>query len=95
MTEGIEGIGMTFDFGHANTMSAVPGFLARVNRASHIHIHDNNGLSDQHLALGDGTIDWAKTGKTIARDYSGVIVVEGRSIEEAKKSLPVFRRYFS
>ena len=95
MTEGIEGIGMTFDFGHANTMGMVNDFLPRVSKASHIHIHDNNGLSDQHLALGDGTIDWAKVGNAIARDYSGVVVVEGRSIEEAKKSLPVFRRYFT
>ncbi len=95
MTEGIEGIGMTFDFGHANTMGLVNDFLGRVNKASHIHIHDNNGLSDQHLALGEGTIDWIKAGKTIARDYSGVVVVEGRSIEEAKKSLLVYQRYFS
>ena len=94
MTEGIEGIGMTFDFGHANTMGIVDDFLSRVDKASHIHIHDNNGLSDQHLALGDGTIDWSKAGKMIARDYAGVVVIEGRSIEEAKKSLAVFRRYF-
>ena len=64
MTEGIEGIGMTFDFGHANTMGLVNDFLAHVNRASHIHIHDNNGLSDQHLALGEGTIDWESSRKS-------------------------------
>jgi sugar phosphate isomerase/epimerase len=95
MTEGIEGIGMTFDFGHANTMGLVNDFLGSVNKASHIHIHDNNGLSDQHLALGEGTIDWSKVGKTIARDYSGVVVIEGRSIDEAHKSMLSFRRFFS
>jgi sugar phosphate isomerase/epimerase len=94
MTEGIEGIGMTFDFGHANTMGKVADFLAVVHKADHIHIHDNNGMSDEHLALGKGTIPWAKVGKKIADEYRGVVVIEGKSIDEARKSLAVFRRYF-
>jgi sugar phosphate isomerase/epimerase len=94
MTEGIEGIGMTFDFGHANTLGKVNDFLLYTKKAHHIHIHDNNGMSDEHLALGDGTIPWSTVGKTIAASYNGVVVVEGRSIDEAKKSLSVFRRYF-
>jgi sugar phosphate isomerase/epimerase len=85
---------MTFDFGHANTIGKVNDFLQHVNKAHHIHIHDNNGMSDEHLALGDGTISWNTVGKTIAAQYSGVVVIEGRSIDEAKKSLAVFRRCF-
>lgn len=94
MTEGIDGIGMTFDFGHANTMGVVDAFLPHISRASHIHIHDNHGMSDEHLALGAGTVNWDKVGKAIAAGYSGVTVVEGRSVEEAKTSLAVFRRCF-
>ncbi|WP_292368807.1 sugar phosphate isomerase/epimerase family protein [Methanoregula sp. UBA64] len=94
MAEGIEGIGLTFDFGHANTVGKVPDFLAHVGSANHIHIHDNHGESDEHLALGDGTIDWHRAGKAIAAQYSGVVVVEGRSVEEAKKSLAVFTECF-
>jgi sugar phosphate isomerase/epimerase len=94
MTEGIEGIGMTFDFGHANTIGKVNDFLSYVGRASHIHIHDNHGMSDEHLALGDGTISWKTVGKTIASQYKGIVVIEGRSIDEARKSLTVFRRCF-
>ena len=95
MTEGIEGIGMTFDFGHANTLGKVGEFLRYVDRADHIHIHDNHGVTDEHLALGEGTIDWKSTGRAIASGYRGKrIVIEGRSIEEAKKSLAVFRREF-
>jgi len=94
MTEGIEGIGMTFDFGHANTLGMVNDFLPYVNRAHHIHIHDNHGMSDEHLALGAGTIDWDRTGKTISAHYSGIVVIEGRSIEEAQLSLQVFRKSF-
>ena len=94
MTEGIEGIGMTFDFGHANTIGKVNDFLPFVHRAHHIHIHDNHGMSDEHLPLGAGTINWDRVGKTIAANYSGVVVIEGRSIEEARKSLAVFKRCF-
>ena len=95
MTEGIEGIGMTFDFGHANTVGKVNEFLPFVKKADHIHIHDNHGLSDEHLALGDGTIPWETVGRAITKDYRGVIVIEGRSIEEAKRSLSVFSRFFA
>jgi sugar phosphate isomerase/epimerase len=95
MTEGIDGIGMTFDFGHANTLGIVDRFLPFVDRASHIHIHDNHGMSDEHLPLGAGTIRWEKVGREIARRYSGTVVIEGRSIEEAKASREMFRRYFA
>jgi len=95
MTEDIDGIGMTFDFGHANTVGKVDDFLTYVDKASHIHIHDNHGVSDEHLALKAGTINWEKVGRTIASRYTGKrIVIEGRSVEEARKSLAVFRSVF-
>lgn len=94
MTEGIEGIGMTFDFGHANTVGKIAAFLPYADSANHIHIHDNHGQSDEHLALGEGTIDWKVVGKEIASRYNGIAVVEGRSVAEGKKSLAVFRECF-
>jgi sugar phosphate isomerase/epimerase len=94
MTEGIEGIAMTFDLGHANTLGKVEDYLKYVGKARHLHIHDNHGESDEHLALGAGTINWEKAGRIIAANYSGIAVVEGRSIGEGKKSLAVFRKCF-
>ena len=86
---------MTFDFGHANTVGKVDDFLNYVDKASHIHIHDNHGVSDEHLTLKEGTINWEKVGRTITTRYKGErIVIEGRSVEEAKKSLSVFRSVF-
>ncbi|MDD1719138.1 MAG: sugar phosphate isomerase/epimerase [Methanoregulaceae archaeon] len=94
MTEGIEGVGITIDIGHANTVGKVLEFLPAVAKADHIHIHDNHGTSDEHLPLGEGTVPWDTVGHVIARDYPGIIVVEGRSLEEARKSLSVYRRCF-
>jgi sugar phosphate isomerase/epimerase len=94
MTEGIEGIGFTIDFGHANTVGRVKEFVPLLPKACHIHIHDNNGVHDEHLPLGDGSIDWKFVGPAVAKKYSGVVVVEGRSLDEAKRSMIVFRRCF-
>ncbi len=94
MTEGIDGIAMTFDIGHANTVGKVDDFLRCIGRARHLHIHDNHGESDEHLALGEGTINWEKAGKIIAANYSGIAVVEGRSLDEGTRSLAAFRKWF-
>jgi sugar phosphate isomerase/epimerase len=95
MIDGVPGIGFTLDVGHAHTVGKVREFLRVLPSADHIHIHDNHGTADQHLALGDGTIPWEEVGRAVARDYQGIVVVEGRSLEEAAKSLSVFRRCFT
>jgi sugar phosphate isomerase/epimerase len=95
MIDGVPGVGFTLDVGHAHTVGKVREFLGVLSSANHLHIHDNHGTADQHLALGDGTIPWDEVGKAVARDYRGIVVVEGRSLEEAEKSLSVFRRCFT
>ena len=94
MIDDLDGIGFTLDVGHAHTVGKVSEFLEVLPRADHLHIHDNHGTADQHLALGDGTIPWEEVGRAVARDYSGIVVVEGRNLDEARKSLAVFRRCF-
>lgn len=94
MTEGIDGIGLTFDLGHANTVGKVREFLSIVERADHLHVHDNGGAHDEHLALGDGTIDWEYAGGEVRERYSGIVVIEGRTMEEAARSMMAFRKWF-
>ena len=94
MTGDIEGVGITIDLGHAHTMGKVAEFLPYLSQANHLHIHDNHGESDEHLALGAGTIDWEVVGRQIARDYRGIAVVEGRSLEEGKESLQLVKGWF-
>jgi sugar phosphate isomerase/epimerase len=94
MIDGVENIGFTLDIGHAHTVGKVPEFLKILTSADHLHIHDNHGTADEHLALGDGTIPWEEVGRAVARDYEGIVVIEGRSLEEAERSLAVFGRCF-
>jgi sugar phosphate isomerase/epimerase len=94
MIDGVENIGFTLDIGHAHTVGQVQEFLGVLPQVDHMHIHDNHGTADQHLALGDGTIPWEGVGRAVARTYRGIVVVEGRSLDEARRSLAVFRRCF-
>lgn len=93
MIEDIDGVGLTIDFGHANTLGKVDSFRKIIDRASHIHIHDNNGRSDEHLPIGAGTVKWDVLSSDICHKYSGVVVVEGRSIPEAKRSFEEIQRW--
>jgi sugar phosphate isomerase/epimerase len=93
--EDIEGVSMTIDFGHANTLGKVKDFIKIIPKASHIHIHDNHGKSDEHLPLGEGTINWKDLSGKILNGYQGVVVVEGRSIPEAKRSMSIIQGWRS
>ncbi len=79
----------TFDVGHANTVGAPENFLKIFKkRGRHVHLSDNNGRYDQHLALGDGNIDFVEIIKKILKTgYKGLFIIEAHSIEDVEKSV--------
>jgi len=89
---GMDSLGTTFDAGHAHTTKNIPGYLKEKDRISHVHIHDNNGAADQHLAIGDGTVDWDLVLGTL-KGYEGILVIEGRNLEEGKRSLQYLKEW--
>ncbi|MDO5843782.1 MAG: sugar phosphate isomerase/epimerase family protein [Methanocorpusculum sp.] len=94
--DGVEGMGITLDIGHANTTENLNDYLKLIlPKASHMHIHDNHGKRDEHLPLGYGNIDWEKIMPKIKKDYHGeIIVVEGRNPKEGKLSLEFLKEWF-
>ena len=50
-------LGFTLDVGHAHVNGLLETFLER-GGAVHAHLHDNRGYSDDHLACGEGSIDF-------------------------------------
>lgn len=50
------GCQITIDTGHANTCENTSEFF-ELNNIIYYHIHDNNGIKDQHLILGEGNLD--------------------------------------
>lgn len=49
----------TIDWGHANTCEKPKEFL-NISKISYFHLNDNEGITDQHLPLGEGTTDFSK-----------------------------------
>jgi sugar phosphate isomerase/epimerase len=68
------------DVGHAH--AAGPGTLPALleqfgDRLVHVHVHDNDGTADQHLPLGDGTLDVDGAARALrAQHYDGLVTIE-------------------
>ena len=50
------GCSLTIDTGHGNTCGNLEEMLSLKN-ISYCHLNDNDGVRDQHITLGDGTMD--------------------------------------
>lgn len=79
-------VGFILDVGHANTNGCVDKFLELKDIIIHTHIHDNHGVKDEHLPVGNGTVPWSRVIEALD-GYQGRIVTESRSLEEGQRSL--------
>jgi sugar phosphate isomerase/epimerase len=62
----LDNVGVCLDLGHAHMTVGIPGAVATLGpRIASLHVHDNNGMKDEHLWPGDGSIDWAGTVKAL------------------------------
>jgi sugar phosphate isomerase/epimerase len=63
---GLNEIGIVLDTGHANLEGQIYPFIKQLpNKIVHIHISDNHGVTDEHLGLGYGNIDWQQFSRSI------------------------------
>jgi sugar phosphate isomerase/epimerase len=81
-------LGACFDVGHAyleacrrgarDPSAYVARWLRRLGRRTlSIHVHDNRGEHDEHLAPGEGDIDFAEIARAVGElGYRGLLVVE-------------------
>lgn len=88
-------LGVCFDMGHAHAFSntSVLEWVDTLgSRISYVHIHDNNGKRDEHLAIGDGCIPVKRVLDAIEAQSNGALwgietLEEGliRSLEWVRK----------
>jgi sugar phosphate isomerase/epimerase len=80
-------VGFVLDTGHANMNGQLAGFLTELpEKMAHIHAHDNDGKTDQHLGIGRGNIDWQGFAALVKKaDFGDVVSVE--SVEHVKESM--------
>ena len=72
------------DVGHAHQMKCLDAFLQHLSQ--HYHLHDNAGDAESHLAVGDGTIDFAAVMHAVRR--SGVEpIIEIEQFAGVQKSI--------
>lgn len=82
-------LALTLDVGHYNIRKN-PFFIENFNKVVNIHLHDNDGKSDQHLALGKGNVDLRMFKLD---EYTGFLTIETReenAILETRKYLSKF-----
>lgn len=70
---------IVFDVGHCHRM--VGAIYQEVVKAGdllkHLHIHDNHGTGDEHLPVGEGTLDFEEFVRGLkAVEYSGLYMME-------------------
>jgi sugar phosphate isomerase/epimerase len=85
----LRGLGTVLDVGHANTCGSLDAFLAEQD-ISHVHLHDNAGCSDDHLPLGQGSIEFGPVLEMI-RTKGISAVLENKSEAAVLESLNVLQ----
>jgi sugar phosphate isomerase/epimerase len=60
-------VGLCYDSGHGNIVGTGLDFLDECkDRLTVVHLHDNDGASDQHRLPGMGTVDWERLARLVA-----------------------------
>ena len=84
-------LGFCLDIGHANTTDQIDDLIREFkDRLINVHIHDNHGENDEHLTLGEGSIDFKRV-LDLLKGYSGNFIIESRSFPSAVDSQDYLR----
>jgi len=80
----LEGCGLTLDIGHAHLNGCLEEFLAAP--IAHFHLHDNDGTTDTHAPVGNGTIPFHKVMDSVERNRI-VPIIEVETFEGVLASI--------
>ncbi len=89
------GVFAVLDIGHAfTTGERITDYIhALGNSLREIHFHDNNGETDDHLALGHGNVPLKEVVEALrAIDFSGVSIIEVKRKEDLRASVKYLRK---
>jgi len=79
--------GICLDLGHAHVDGGVMNELRDAGtRLAHLHVHDNDGREDAHLAPGRGSIPWPAVRQALAdARYDGMGALELRDLSSGER----------
>ena len=85
---------MTLDIGHAVHVGYAPDGMI-FDSIKHMHVHDNFGDDDAHLAFGEGSIDLKGIiNKFEEKSYDGIYIIEVNDLDSIKKSYDYMKENF-
>ncbi len=78
-----EYLGFCLDTGHANMAEGADKYIEELGeKLSTIHYHDNLGTNDNHLIIGEGSINWPLICERLNEiNYKGPLISECRNIK--------------
>lgn len=78
-------IGLCWDTGHSNLIQdGIDKIKPFIQRLLILHMNGNYGKKDEHLPIGEGTVDWTRVVRIIAASpYDGVLTQEVNIKEES------------
>ncbi len=81
-------VGICLDTGHANLEGRLYSLVAKLAPFIKIvHANDNHGREDQHLAPGEGGLDWRRIVASLSRHcFQGTFILELAGVNEAEVS---------
>lgn len=87
----VEGLSLALDVGHAKTVGQLSLFLSKFKSLiGHVHLHENDGTADQHLALNPEGGSWLSAVETLGKaGFNGYLVVE--SLEKPHESFKTLK----
>jgi len=91
-----ETLGFCLDVGHLNLFgrrSLDEWFESVRGRLWEVHLHDNFGETDEHLAIGEGSIDFAHLFALLSRlDEQPILTIEAHDEARVRRSLEALAR---
>lgn len=85
-----ERFGVCLDFAHAYISgTSMDEWVDKLGKyTKHIHINDNDGVSDMHMAIGKGRLPWERYTEYIAKLSKEVsVLIEVRCLQDVKDSI--------
>lgn len=85
-----DNIGICLDIGHCNlSKTSIKNWIEKLkDHIIQLHINDNNGILDRHLAVGDGIINWEDVSNLISLNrLEPIIVFEMYTLSDIRRSI--------
>jgi len=90
-----QGVKAVLDIGHAHTANSDLAHYTHLlnDLIIELHLHDNNGISDNHLPLGAGSIDFQRFFEAVKSiGFAGPTILELKNRQDLESSVGFLRR---